>query len=617
MTTQVQSGTSTTGEHATGKDYKAKATDGRKAFKELLAPVQGRIYLGQGIAALSGVAAIWPYIVLTRLGELLLPAAHGEAIDKSAVLAQVNELMVAFALQLFLYFLALAITHFADVKFRGYLQQRILNHLGRAPLSWFSNHASGRVRKALQGDTQTLHTLVAHQPVEMVAAVVTPLSLMVYAFILNPWLGLLSIATLPLYLLAQVWMTRGMSEKTAEMDERLSDTSAKGVEFVDGIEVVKSFGRTGKAHKAFAQSAKDFADFYWAWCQPMLKGSSLSLAAISAPVVMLISLGIGALLVNAQVATLPQVLVCSLIALVIPLTLDVVTFTTMFYQRAGNAALRLVELTQVEPLQNIPAADTENRTDAPGTVVFEAVSYSYGGQEKQKAVDNVSLTLKPGTVTALIGPSGSGKSTLATMLARFQEPDTGRVLLSGRDIRSLPEQELYRQVAFVLQNAQILRESVRENIRLAVPQATDEQVIEAARKAQIWDDIAALPRGLDTVIGDETNLSGGQKQRIVIARALLTDAPILILDEATANTDPDCAAEIQRALNILARGRTVLVIGHTAGAIAGADQICIMENGALTACGTADELKDNPYWRSLTGEVSAALDTAEEGMKDA
>ena len=168
MTTQVQSGTSTTEEHATGKDYKAKATDGRKAFKELLAPVQGRIYLGQGIAALSGVAAIWPYIVLIRLGELLLPAAHGEPINNASVLAQVNELMAAFALQLFLYFLALAITHFADVKFRGHLQQRILNHLGRAPLSWFSNHASGRVSKALQGDTQTLHTLVAHQPVEMV-----------------------------------------------------------------------------------------------------------------------------------------------------------------------------------------------------------------------------------------------------------------------------------------------------------------------------------------------------------------------------------------------------------------------------------------------------------------
>ena len=617
MTTQVQSGTSTTEEHATGQDYKAKATDGRKAFKELLAPVQRRIYVGQGIAALSGIAAIWPYIALTRLGELLLPVTQGTSINKDAVLAQVNELVMAFALQLFLYFVALSVTHFADVKLRGHLQQRILNHLGRAPLSWFSNHASGRVRKVLQGDTQTLHTLVAHQPVEMMAAIVTPLSLMVYAFILNPWLGLLSIATLPFYLLAQVWMTRGMSEKTAEMDERLSDTSAKGVEFVDGIEVVKSFGQTGKAHKAFAQSAKDFADFYWAWCRPMLKGSSLSLAVISAPVVMLISLGVGALLVNAHLATLPQVLVCSLIALVIPLTLDVVTLTTMSYQLAGNAALRLVELTQVEPLQNILAADIENCPDEPGTVVFEAVSYSYSDKEKQKAVNNVSLTLNPGTVTALIGPSGSGKSTLATMLARFQDPDAGRVLLDGRDIRSLPEQELYRQVAFVLQHAQILRESVRENIRLAIPQVTDEQVIEAARKAQIWDDIVALPRGLDTVIGDETNLSGGQKQRIVIARALLMDAPVLILDEATANTDPDCAAEIQRALNNLARGRTVLVIGHTAGAIAGADQICIMENGALTACGTAAELKDNPYWRSLNGEVPAASDITEEEIKNA
>lgn len=165
------------------------------------------------------MAAIWPYIVLTRLG--VLPAAHGEAIYKSAVLAQVNELMVAFAIQLFLYVLALAIIHFADVKFRGHLQQRILNHLGRAPLSWFSNHASGRVRKALQGDTQTLHTLVAHQPVEMVAAVVTPLSLMVYAFILNPWLGLLSIAPPCCYTFSTFFLWPRKSALSAKTDRAL------------------------------------------------------------------------------------------------------------------------------------------------------------------------------------------------------------------------------------------------------------------------------------------------------------------------------------------------------------------------------------------------------------
>lgn len=594
-------------------DYSGKSSAGKTALKELLTPVQSRIYIGQLFAALSGIAAIWPYIVLNRLGELLLPAIPGANIDNAAVTAQIQQLLTAFAVQISLYFISLLITHLADVKLRGYLQQRILTHLGTAPLSWFSQNASGRVRKVLQADTKTLHTLVAHKPVEITAAVVTPLTLMVYAFVINSWLGLLSIATVPLYLLAQMWMMRGVGEKTVEMDEHLSETSARGVEFVDGIEVVKSFGRTGKAHKAFSSAATNFADFYWDWCLPLIKGSALSIAIISAPVVMLISLGGGALLISAGAASLPQVLVCSLISLVIPLTLDVITNTTWSYQMAGAAALRLVELTQVNTLTAAHLSDTagsdttEHADNEPGTIIFDSVSYSYNAEASQKALDGVSLRLTPGTVTALVGPSGSGKSTLATMLTRFQDPDTGRVLIGGKDIRTMPEKELYQQVAFVLQRAQILRTSIRENIRLAVPDASDEKIIHAAQQAQIWDDIAALPLGLDSVIGQDTNLSGGQQQRIVIARALLNDAPILILDEATANTDPDCAAEIQKALNTLARGRTVLVIGHTAGVVAGADQICVMEHGTITACGTAEELAHNPYWRSLNDDAAGTL----------
>lgn len=625
--TKVQGGEKPPKQPSGSQNYAQKARVSREALNELLAPVQKRIYAGQAIAALSGIAAIWPYIVLTRLGDLLLPAVGGASIPADRVWAQVQELFAAFGLQIGLYFVALMITHLADVHLKTHLQQRILTHLGRAPLSWFSSTSSGRVRKALQGDTTTIHTLIAHKPVEVTAAVVTPLALLMYSFTLNPWLGLLTIATLPLYLLGQMWMTRGMGEKTAHMDDYLAETSARAVEFVDGIEVVKSFGKTGAAHAAFAQAARRFADFYWDWCGPLLKGSSLSTAVISVPVVMLVSLGGGALMVQCNYASTSQVMVCALIALVIPLSLDVITNTAWSYQMAGNAALRLVDLTRVRELQAPPESADSADEGAPGTseertgVHFEGISYSYRTEAPvlsaapsssgddgsaatssvMNALDGVTLSLAPGTVTALVGPSGSGKSTLATMLARFQDPDKGCVLIDGTDVRAMSEEQLYRSVAFVLQRAQILRASIRDNIRLAVPDADDERVIEAARRAQIWEDIRELPNGLDSVIGEDTNLSGGQKQRIVIARALLTNAPILILDEATANTDPDCAAQIQRALTELTRDRTVLVIGHTAQVVAGADQICIMEGGRITARGTAEELAEHPYWRSLRG----------------
>lgn len=638
--TKVQGGEKPPKQPSGSQNYAQKARVSREALNELLAPVQKRIYAGQAIAALSGIAAIWPYIVLTRLGDLLLPAVGGASIPADRVWVQVQELFAAFGLQIGLYFVALMITHLADVHLKTHLQQRILTHLGRAPLSWFSSTSSGRVRKALQGDTTTIHTLIAHKPVEVTAAVVTPLALLVYSFTLNPWLGLLTIATLPLYLLGQMWMTRGMGEKTAHMDDYLAETSARAVEFVDGIEVVKSFGKTGAAHAAFAQAARRFADFYWDWCGPLLKGSSLSTAVISVPVVMLVSLGGGALMVQCNYASTSQVMVCALIALVIPLSLDVITNTAWSYQMAGNAALRLVDLTRVRELQAPPESADSADAGVPGTseertgVHFEGISYSYrteapvlsaapssSGDDGSaatssvvNALDGVTLSLAPGTVTALVGPSGSGKSTLATMLARFQDPDKGCVLIDGTDVRAMSEEQLYRSVAFVLQRAQILRASIRDNIRLAVPDADDERVIEAARRAQIWEDIRELPNGLDSVIGEDTNLSGGQKQRIVIARALLTNAPILILDEATANTDPDCAAQIQRALTELTRDRTVLVIGHTAQVVAGADQICIMEGGRITARGTAEELAEHPYWRSLSGGEASGF--VAEGLND-
>ena len=220
---------------------------------------------------------------------------------------------------------------------------------------------------------------------------------------------------------------------------------------------------------------------------------------------------------------------------------------------------------------------------ASDEVRFENVSYSYGDT---LAADDVTLTLPAGSVTALIGPSGSGKSTLATMVARFQDPDAGRVTLGGVDLRRIPTAELYRRVAFVLQDPQLMRMSIRENIALARPDASEQEIREAAAAARIADEIEALDQGYDTVVGIDTELSGGQKQRVAIARALLADAPVLILEEATAFTDPESEAEIQAALTRLARGRTVLVIAHRPASIIDADQIVVLDRGRVVAQGT-------------------------------
>lgn len=542
---------------------RAKLKAGQAALKKLLAPVQPTIYFGQLLALISSLLAVAPYVTLVALGSALF---DGDT-DRAKTIAK--WLILAFLGQLGCYFLALLITHLADVKLVGIIRRRITNTISRAPLSWFSQTNSGKVRKAIEDDTLTLHTLVAHAPVERVAAIATPLSLLVYAFILDWRLGLLSIATVPIYLAIQAYSMKDMGAKTAEMDGYLAKVSATAVEFAEGISVVKAFGTVGKAHARYLDAAARFADFYYEWVKPLLRVSAISESVIAVPVLLLINVGGGSLLVATGEVTVAEVVATTLIALVIPGTIQTVGMMMWSYQLAGNAALRLEEVMNISPVAEGTVELDPSKRDK--TVEFHAVSFGY--DPTTPVLQDFTATLQPGTVTALIGPSGSGKSTAATMLARFQDPDSGKVTIDGVDIRELTFDSLYRTVAFVLQDPQLLRMSIRDNIRLARPDVTDERIWEAAQAAHIAEDIRALPAGLDTIVGEDTSLSGGQQQRISIARAIVADTPILILDEATASTDPDCEAEIQAALTELVAGKTVLVIAHKPESIRGVDQI--------------------------------------------
>ena len=574
-------------------DPRAAHKAGQKAFKELTAPIRGSMALAQVLGVLYGALAVAPYVILVQLGEVLLAAARsGVSPDRAEVINLLMWLVGAFGMRYGIYFVALSVTHFADVRFGHLVRMRMVKVLASAPLAWFTSTNSGAVRKAIQDDTHDVHTVIAHAPVESAAAVSAPLSLLIYSFIIDWRLGLLSIATLPIYALINAWMMRDMGEKTAEMDRYLTRVSATMVEFVSGISVVKAFGTVGRAHERFSHAAEDFARFYVAWCGPLLKGSALGQAAVSPSMILLISTAGGSALAATGIVSPVQVITCALIALVIPAAIEVLGSTVWSYQIAGAAALRIVDLLSVAPLS---ADGSEEPVGAD--VEVDKVSFSYGST---RALDEVSLAVPEGTVTALIGPSGSGKSTLATLVARFADPDQGSVRIGGIDVRAIAPDVLYRHVSFVLQDPQLLDISVRENIALGRPDAKDEAIWAAATAARIDDYVRSLPRGLDSVIGEDAHPSGGQAQRIAIARALLVDAPILVLDEATAFTDPEAEAEIQAALTRLVQGKTVLVIAHRAASIIGVDQIAILEAGRLIARGTPDELADHPYLRELS-----------------
>ena len=538
-------------------DPRAAHLAGQRAFKELTAPIRGSMMLSRVLGLIYGALAVAPYVILVQLGEVLLEAARsGASPDRAEVMTLLMWLTGAFGLRYGIYFVALTVTHFADVRFGHIVRSRMVGVLSAAPLAWFTSTNSGAVRKAIQDDTHDVHTVIAHAPVESAAAVSAPASLLIYAFVVDWRLGLLSIATLPIYGLLNAWMMRGMGEKTAQMDRHLTRVSSTMVEFVSGISVVKAFGTVGRSHERFTRAAEDFSRFYVDWCGPLLKGSALGQATVSPSLILLISTAGGSALAASGIVSPVQVITCALIALVIPAAIEVLGTTTWAYQIAGAAALRIVDLLSVAPL--------------------------------------------PAEGTALVGSSGSGKSTLATLVARFADPDSGSVRIGGVDARDIAPDVLYRHVSFVLQDPQLLDISVRDNIALGVPGASDDAVWAAAGAARIDDYVRSLPRGLDTVIGEDAHPSGGQAQRIAIARALLVDAPILVLDEATAFTDPEAEADIQAALTRLVQGKTVLVIAHRAASIAGVDQIAILDAGRIIAMGTPDQLADHPYMRRMS-----------------
>lgn len=579
MTTAVEDTTRAEPETPAPSTPETKKAD--SALRELRAPVVWLTRLGIVLAALGALTTLVPFVGIAELGRALLapgPVDGGQVWSIAAIIA--IALVVGWAANGG----GLSVTHIADHRLQVMLRRRIVRRLGRVPLGWYSDTNSGLVRKAAQDDIDDLHHLVAHHDVEMTGAVVLPLGGIAYLWWLDWRLALLAIATLPVYLLAYGSMMRGFVRKMVEMDAGFARVSAAIVEFVHGITVVKVFGQANRAHRTYDDAVGAFGEKYAGWVRPMLKLEAFTSMALSAPVVALVSLAGGIWFVAEGWVTPIEALAEVLVAMIIPSTLLVLNQGITAQRRATAAASRIVALLDTPRL---PVPD-EPLEPSGHDVEFDDVSFAYEGTDT--VVSGISLHCRPGTVTALVGSSGAGKSTLAKLVPRFYDVTSGAVRVGGVDVRRIAPEVLYRRVGFVLQDVQLLHGTVAENLRLGRPGATDDEVVAAATAARIHDRILALPRGYDSVVGEDAIFSGGEAQRVSIARALLADTPILVLDEATAYADPESEAQIQDALSVLAQGRTVLVIAHRLATIAGVDQIVVLDGGAVVEQGTQDEL---------------------------
>lgn len=585
----------------------ARGSWSAQAAGKLLAPLRKSLILSGILQAVVTVVQLAPFVLLVELARLLLAGADESRLWNigiaAVVLLGLGTLLGA-ALTLWL--------HVVDARFERGLRARLLAKLARLPLGWFTARGSGSVKQLVQDDTLSLHYLVTHAISDAVSAVITPVSVLIYLFIVDWRVALVMFAPVLVYVVMMSTLAVQSAPRIVQSQRWAEKMNGEAGAYLEGQPVIRVFG--GAAASTFRRRLDEYIGFLVDWQRP-LAGKKTAMDLVTRPSTFLwLITSIGTLLVVTQRMDPVNLLPFLLLGTTFGARLLGIAYG-LGGIRAGMLAARRLQTTLDEPdldVQERPQQASAN--DSTATVVFDQVTFSY--RPGVPVIQDVSLRLRPGTVTALVGPSGSGKSTLAALLARFHDVEQGSISVGGRDIRSLTADELYTRVGFVLQETQLVHGTVAENIALAVPDATAEQIQDAARQAQIHERILRLPDGYDTVLGASAALSGGERQRLTIARAILADTPVLILDEATAFADPESEYLVQQALNRLTRDRTVLVIAHRLHTITRADQIVVLDHGRIVERGTHEQLlaADGRYRRLWeTGQGTAvAVSAAQE-----
>ncbi len=582
------------GERSTPPPSDADSAAGQ-CLTRLLRPhlrVFAAVVILQVIGAVAGLA---PLLAVVELGRTLLSPGP---IDRGHVWIVVIVGAVGLFVRLLCTAASSGLGHVLDGRVQLAFRRALAARLGRVPIGWFSRRRTGELAKVVGEDVSAVHPFIAHAPGELVSAFVVPLVSLVYLFTVDWRLTLITLIPVALAVaLVPLMMTPARLREQAAFDGAMGRISSSVVEFVQGIAVVKAFGGGERAHHKFRTAVDDFVGTFNRWVRGMSGPAAGMQLVLSPPFVLLVVLIGGASLITTGGLVPADLLPFLLLGL--GLTAPVAALGHGFddLQAARRAVGRIRDVLAVRSLPE-PAHPV-----APRGHRVELRDVRFGYEADHEVLRGIDLVLEPGTVTAIVGPSGSGKSTLVQLLPRFFDPTRGSVVLGGVDLREIGSRELYRTVSFVFQDVRLLRASVADNIALALPHADLDAVVRAARLANIHDRILELPRGYETVLGEDAGLSGGEAQRISIARALLADTPVLVLDEATAFADPQTEQAVRRALATLEGDRTILVIAHRLETVADADIVVMLENGSIVECGRPAELlarngKFAVFWQS-------------------
>ena len=563
------------------------------------------------LAVISALIALLPFVYIWKIIKEVLDVAPN--FSSATGLVHNGIMAMIFAIVSFLvYISALMCSHLAAFRVATNMRVAVTEHIAKLPLGFADSFGSGKLRKIINDSTGATETYLAHQLPDKYAALATPVGLLVLLFVFDWRLGLLSLIPVVLAFLVMSSMTgKHMAEKMKQYNNALENMSNEAVEYVRGIPVVKTFGQSVFSFKKFKSTIDEYQKWVVAYTKDMRVPMMFYTAAINGVFAFLIA---GALWFTADGVTNGFLL--NLIFYIVITPVISLTLTKMMYMSENNMIVKDA-LERIDGVLSVsPMSESETpEYPADSSVELNDVHFSYDG--KNEVIRGVSMNIGAGQTVALVGPSSGGKSTLAGLMARFFDVKSGSIKVGGADIREIPKEELMNAVSFVFQDSKLIKATIAENVKLGKPDATDEEVAAALHTAQCDDIIQKLPDGADTVIGTKgVFLSGGERQRIAIARAVLKNAPVIILDEATAFADPDNEAKVQKAFSELSKGKTVIMIAHRLSTVANADCIYVIKDGLIAESGRRDELLEkNGVFAEMWKEYAASVEwkVAKEG----
>lgn len=547
---------------------------------------KGQYIISMLFAVLSVACCIAPYFMIARIVRQLMDGVR----DWQLFLRECGIIALFWLGNVLFHAVSTSLSHIATFNLLGSIRKRMCDKLTRLPLGTVLDMPSGSLKSTMIDRIDSMETTLAHIVPEYTSNIILSIALVAYLFVLDWRLALASLAVLPVGFIAMCFMFKDGAARfkyALDKTKALNDTA---VEYINGIEVIKAFGKSKSSYERFVTAAKEGSDCYVEWMRDCIWPHAV--ATVVTPSLILSLLPIGGIMFLHGSVSAPLFITVIILALsaVQPF---LIAFT--YHDDIAKAGAIFDEVGSIMSLPELERPATDVRKPADNSIVLKDVRFSYhkgiAGEEKKEILHGISMTLPQGSYTALVGPSGSGKSTIARLIASLWDVDSGSVEIGGVNIKDLSLEEYNRRVAYVSQDNFLFDMSVRDNIRLGREGATDAEVEEVARKSGCYDFIMSLEKGFDTIVGGSgAHLSGGERQRIAIARAMMKDAPIVILDEATAYTDPENEAIIQKSVARLVKGKTLIVIAHRLSTVSDADRLYVIRNGVIDSEGTHEEL---------------------------